>query len=637
MGDQIGEVVEGTLYYIPKVEFKRILDSEIDKNLKTSLFADMCRLNTLYMIARAGSGHIGSSFSSMDILAYLHLQKMNNNDKFFSSKGHDAPGLYSILLALGKLDFNLIHSLRRIDGLPGHPDVNTPGIITNTGSLGMGISKAKGFVFTNRLMKLEQNLFVMTGDGELQEGQIWESLISAKNNNMHEITMIIDHNKLQSDTFLTSVSDLGDLKNKFQSFGWYVTECDGNDIVSLDKAFHELRKSKLPKVIIAHTVKGKGVEVMEHTSLDSDVDMYKFHSGAPSSNIYQQAVTEISNRIDETLDKISHNKILYEKTNANQTKQFDVNTFQRLIPAYGKYLLNHAKINDKILALDADLVLDTGLIPFKEKFPNRFFEFGIAEQDMVSAAGGMALNKFLPIVHSFSCFLTTRPNEQIYNNSSEFTKIIYVGSLSGVIPGGTGHSHQSVRDISTLSAIPKLIAFEPSCEKELELFLDWAINVNKFCSYLRINSLPFQLLYDYNGTCIPDIGTGIEIHSGDDAILFAYGPIMLNNAFTAAKLLKEKNINLKIINLPWLNIIDDQWLAKQIKSFKFIYSIDNHFKIGGQGDRIASSIVNINQEKIMFKKIGLDTIPPCGTNEEVLERVNLDAKSIFETILNDLN
>ena len=134
-------------------------------------------------------------------------------------------------------------------------------------------------------MNLEQNLFVMTGDGELQEGQIWESLISAKNNNMREITMIVDHNKLQSDTFLKSVSDLGDLKNKFQSFGWYVTECDGNDIESLDKAFHEVKKSKFPKVIIAHTVKGKGVGVMEYTSLDSDVDMYKFHSGAPSSYI----------------------------------------------------------------------------------------------------------------------------------------------------------------------------------------------------------------------------------------------------------------------------------------------------------------------------------------------------------------
>ena len=114
------------------------------------------------------------------------------------------------------------------------------------------------------------------------------------------------------------------------------------------------------------------------------------------------------------------------------------------------------------------MVLDTGLIPFAEKFPDRFIECGIAEQDMVSQAGGMALKGLLPIVHSFACFLTARPSEQIYNNSTEHTKIIYVGTLAGVLPGGPGHSHQGVRDISTMSAIPGMIVFEPSCEDEVE-------------------------------------------------------------------------------------------------------------------------------------------------------------------------
>ena len=167
MGVPVGQAVEGTLYYISYVEFERIRRLDLPRDQRTSIFADMCRLNALYMISRAGSGHIGSSFSSMDIICWLLLEEMTDDDIFFSSKGHDAPGYYSALIGMGRLDFDLIHKLRKIDGLPGHPDIGTPGIVTNTGSLGMGISKAKGMVLANRLLKREGRIFVMTGDGEL--------------------------------------------------------------------------------------------------------------------------------------------------------------------------------------------------------------------------------------------------------------------------------------------------------------------------------------------------------------------------------------------------------------------------------------------------------------------------------------
>ena len=210
---------------IPYSEFERVLSLKIPREGRASMFADMCRFNTLYMIAYAGSGHIGSSFSSLDLISWLLLEELKPastthpfGDVFFSSKGHDAPGYYSALMGIGKLNFNLLHKLRRIDGLPGHPDVSTPGIVTNTGSLGMGISKAKGMVLANRLANRSGRIFVMTGDGELQEGQFWESLISAANQGLHEITAIIDHNKLQSDTFVQHVSDLGDLEAKLRAF-----------------------------------------------------------------------------------------------------------------------------------------------------------------------------------------------------------------------------------------------------------------------------------------------------------------------------------------------------------------------------------------------------------------------------------
>ena len=141
-------------------------------------------------------------------------------------------------------------------------------------------------------------------------------------------------------------------------------------------------------------------------------------------------------------------------------------------------------------------MLDTGLVPFRERFPERFVECGIAEQDMVSQAGAMALAGLLPVCHSFACFLSTRPNEQIYNNATEETKVVYVGSLAGLVPAGPGHSHQSVRDISALGAMPGMSLIEPYCEQEVALALGWALQEAGGPVYLRLVSVPWELGFE---------------------------------------------------------------------------------------------------------------------------------------------
>ena len=233
-----------TLRYIPKTELDRIRTLDGDRQERAAAFADACRVNVLYMVMRAGSGHLGSSFSACDIVSWLFLHELrrsleDDGDVYFSSKGHDAPGLYAALIGLRALPENLLHRLRRIEGLPGHPDVGTPGIAANTGSLGMGISKAKGIVLGNRMLGREQRVYVLTGDGELQEGQNWEALAGAARAGMGELTVIVDHNKLQSDTWVENVSDLGDFGTRFASFGWGVLRCDGNDVLELEAAFGE--------------------------------------------------------------------------------------------------------------------------------------------------------------------------------------------------------------------------------------------------------------------------------------------------------------------------------------------------------------------------------------------------------------
>ena len=651
MGDQITSEVSGLLRYVPRNVFDRLLSKKTLNDVKlTQIFASLCRINTLYMIANAGSGHIGSSFSSLDIMSWIQLNEISNvstteisqqvkqKNMFFSSKGHDAPGLYSIWLGLGLLKFNYIHKLRRLDGLPGHPDISIPNVVTNTGSLGMGISKAKGLIFANRLLKKKEFVFVIVGDGELQEGQIWESLISASNNKLYELIVIVDHNKLQSDTLITKVSNLGDLEAKFRSFGWHVSRCDGNDIADFSETLAFAKKiPEIPKVIIADTIKGKGVQFMEHTSFDSDIELYKFHSGAPSEELYNYACDELINYANNLFETEGFGRVTIETI--ERPSVISSHKYERLIEAYSKAIIDNAKNNSQIVALNADLLLDTGLISFKEKFAERFIECGIAEQDMVSQAGAIALKGFLPIVHSFSCFLSSRPNEQIYNNASEKTKIIYIGSLAGLIPAGPGHSHQAVRDIASLGGIPGLIIFEPSSSEELRLLLDWAINTNNQSSYMRLVSIPVNLEYKLPVNYFPQLGKGVELTSGDDVIVITYGPILLNSAVKASNWLNlHKKIGVKVVNLPWLNRIDSKWLKETIGDIKKVVCLDNHYKIGGQGDRIAKEILLSNfANDIDFISLGLDDFPLCGTKKEILSDYCFDKDGIVNILLDFLN
>ena len=605
------------------------------------MFADLCRINALYMITRAGSGHIGTSFSCLDIVSWLFLNELRlprpddqtqPRDSYFSSKGHDAPALYAVLIALGLLPFDLLHMLRRQHGLPGHPDVSTPFIETNTGSLGMGISKAKGMIQANRLLGRTGNTYVLTGDGELQEGQFWESLQSAANQHLAELSVIIDHNKIQSDTWVARVSDLGDLAEKLRRFGWHVTRCDGHDLACVQELLASGQSIRdQPKILIADTIKGRGVSFMEHTALQPEDTLYRFHSGAPDDETYEKAAAELIATINAQLRDVGAAEIRLE-TLPRPVRPTPVRP-QRLVAAYAQELVNQAQRNARLVVLDADLILDCGLIPFQERFPDRLFECGIAEQDMVSQAGGMALRGLLPVVHSFACFLSARPNEQIYNNATERTKIIYVAPLAGILPGGPGHSHQSVRDISALAAVPGLILIEPCSEAEVGMATEFCVDGTTESCYLRLVSIPCEIPYALPTDYRLEVGRGVALTEGANAVLFGYGPVLLAQAWQAAQMLAARGIGLKVVNLPWLNRIDPEWLAGMIADCEWVFTLDDHYVVGGQGDMLLSAVASLSLPRtVKARKFGVVTIPGCGTNEEVLKYHRLDAESLAEEI-----
>lgn len=634
------------LKLIPVNEFERIRSSSIEEYAKLALIADMCRANAFMSVKKAGSGHLGSSFSAMDIVVALYYKEMNtikrgldhpDRDIYFSSKGHDVPGFYSVLHSLGILSQDKILNLRRLGGLDGHPDVKIPGVEANSGSLGMGISKARGMASAKQMKGNSGRVFVLTGDGELQEGQIWESLQTTVHQKINNINVIVDFNKIQSDKPVKEINDLGNLERKFEAFGWHVERCDGHDYAALDNIFKGFRNiTDKPKVLIADTVKGKGISFMEgQTALASGNGLYKWHSGAPDDDSFEVGHKEILDSINKRLGELELKTVSTELIEARQKGRGRLkDVAEKVVNAYGEALVELGKKRKDIVVLDADLSADCGLRLFENTFPERFIENGIAEQDMVSMAGGLALHGFLPIVNSFGVFLASRANEQIYNNATEGTKIIYVCHYAGLIPAGPGKSHQSLRDISLFGALPNCVILEPCNPMETKAALEWCVNEAKGNCMIRLAISPspraIKLPNDYEFT----FGRGSVFKDGEDAAIFAYGPVMLNEALIAAELLEKEGFSLKVVDMPWLNRIDQSWLEETVSKCGCLFVLDNHTPYGALGDNLLHALISSEAlRKIKFKIFGVEGYPACGAPQEVLNYHMLNAECLAKRVL----
>ena len=444
---------------------KYVAYDEIQKHKDLSDLANIHKINTLYMIKNAGSGHLGTSFSSAEIMTYIYYKLLSNDDIFFSSKGHDVCMQYAILQGLGKIPFDTIKFFRRGGCLPGHPDINyTPQLVTNTGSLGMGLSKAKGMAIVNRINGIASNIYVLMGDGEMEEGQNWEAIRNIAKENLSCITAIIDFNGWSSD--VKTRYSVKELTAQFNAFGWETTLIpDGNSIDMLHNYWP--KPCSKPRAIICMPTKG--------------INGSQYHSGPITDEQYTLALDTLNHNLlsdinfTETVFEMKMSSHIYRKNNL-------VESYSRSIDLLMQY--------NNVICLSADLIKDCGLDNVQKTYPNRLIECGISEQDMVSTAGGIALSGKIPVCHSFACFLASRANEQIYNNCTERKKIIYVGFMAGILHFGPGVSHESRRDIDLLRGMPNLTIMEPRNSCDLIEAVIWAYFENAHSTYIRICQWP---------------------------------------------------------------------------------------------------------------------------------------------------
>jgi transketolase len=241
---------------------------------------------------------------------------------------------------------------------------------------------------------------------------------------------------------------------------------------------------------------------------------------------------------------------------------------------------------------------------------------------MVSQAGAMALAGLIPACHSFACFVTPRANEQIFNNASEGTKVLYHGSLVGLVPGGPGHSHQMVRDIALMGSVPGMSALEPYCDEEVRRVVEWAVREAEGPIYIRLVSPPWPLGFEPRVDFAP--GRGTVVREGSAGTFVCTGPVLVSQAYAAAEQLGDWGV----IALPWLRGADGDWLAEHAQGQ--IVCLDNHVAAGGQGEAVLAALPDEARSRTAL--IAVDRVPECGTNDEVLRAHGLDAESLVARV-----
>lgn len=636
--------------FFSTADYDRVMaaaDLPIDTRL--AIVGDMIRVDTLSTVYWAKTGHLGASLSAVDVLAVLYFDEMKlqpqkpdgaERDVFVMSKGHAAPSQYATLAARGFFPTERLKTFRRFGGLAGHVDRSVPGADANTGSLGMGISKAKGHAWSQREKGLKARAFVMIGDGELQEGQNWEALQSAGSLKLDNLYLIVDKNHVQTDLLVKDILDPLVIEDKLRAFGWEVRSINGHAPADIRAALADLRMiSGKPKAIVADTVKGRGISYMEHpVAMKKDNGYYYWHAKVPNRQEYVAALAEVNQRIQAALPAALQEALspaLGDDSPIHPTP--GPKTVTSMMERYGQILLRLAPEFPEMVVLDGDLEESCGLRPLHQTYPRQFLEVGCGEQDMVSMAGAMALQGKLPILNTYSAFLSSRANEQIFNNATEQSRVIYAGHMCGLVPATPGKSHQGVRDIAILKGIPNLLVVEPASEAELEAFLRYAARTHQGPTYMRIANIPAaREIPTVSGPLQP--GRGSILKEGADIAFMAYGPILLAQVLEAAEGLAREGKTPKVVNMPWLNRVDPEWLAQTMKGVRTLYCVENHAERGGLSDDIARALAAdpARFSGVRLRVIAVEGFAQSGQVDETLDAFRLSAARISATVHKDM-
>ena len=475
-----------------------------------STVAAFCRINALACCKAAQHGWLGGSFSCCEIMIHLHCRcpEIEDSKHVVLSKGHAAAMQYSCLYAVGVMTSSQLLDYKAGAGCPeAHAD-----LLMDTGSLGQCLSTTAGLAVARR----DTRFAIVLGDGELQEGQVWEALMTVHKYKLTNLTIFIDANGFQSDNECAEIMPLADLPGALRAFGFSVVEIDGHDAVALDAAWKAAADTLT--VILARTIKGGGSSLLPATPhAETGLLAQPWHTKVPQWDMYVRLVEEQLEKAGSVTGGVSSSSAAAAAAAAAaseawsshkaaaqlETPEARAQIINSLRPAYradcvgtgkafGAHLVSLLETRPDLALVDADLATSCG-INGAVGHPSAYYEVGVAEQDAVSFAAGLALGGRLPIVCTYSNFLK-RAYENIFIASvASGTRIIYAGHYSGLCYHTDGKSHQSTDDLSVFSALgSRLVVIDPVSPAQAVALADWAISpaAASYSVYFRLRRTP---------------------------------------------------------------------------------------------------------------------------------------------------
>ena len=640
--------------------------------------ARLMRGYNLVALCAAGSGHAGGTLSVMDLAAALYLHAANHDpanpdwpdrDRILWSAGHKAPALYVSLGMAGFCPLDDVVTLRKL-GSPfqGHPHwLKLPGVEISTGSLGQGLSIAVGMALAARIDHKSHKIFCIMGDGEQQEGQVWEAAMEAGHFALENIVAIIDCNRLQIDGWVKDVMEVEPLAEKYASFGWRVLTVDGHDMSEIVAALDEARLAcGKPTVILASTVKGKGVSFMENVAgwhgktpnraeLNTALAELGLTDRIPVDKLLAKAreyQDEATQKLEAKLPHFSRN-YWWNARNAAEPEAMHV-AMEPTRKGFGQTLAACGS-DERVVCIGLDISGSITISDFYAGHPERaprWISMGIAEQSATAAAAGLAREGKLPVLGSYATFSAARNLDQVrVSICYSRLNVMIAGAHAGVSVGPDGATHQALEDLFAMMGLPNMVVVAPCDAIETRKATEYLLFKHAGPKYIRFAREATPIVTDETTPFVFGQANVIRLRREgaefagafetrlasryadecEDLSIVACGP-MVPEAMRAALILKrEFGYETRVINMHTLKPIDEEAIVRAARETGVLVTAEVH-QIGALSGRV-SSVLTASRElyglPVITGAIGInDRFGDSGAPWELVKELGVSAEHI---------
>ncbi|MDF2378945.1 MAG: transketolase [Candidatus Gracilibacteria bacterium] len=606
-------------------------------------FRKSCSHTIISMLKQSQSGHPGGSLSALDFLVLVYSFIISQTgEKIIVSNGHISPAVYSVLAEMKYIPKQeVIDTFRQVGSIfEGHITRHVAGVHYGTGPLGIGASVATGMAQAAKLAGSDETIYGVVGDGECQEGIVYEMMHNANKYQLNNLVMFMDYNAVQLSGSLEEVMPV-DFPAIFKSAHWNVIDIDGHDYQSMWTALREASQEKnAPTLIIGRTIMGKGVEFMEgegrehratwHGNAPKPDDCDEILKGLVLSDEQRSLIDEfMSSQIKWTPEEPYASEKNFQALDIGTPTIVESDVVTDCRSAYGNALKDLADKNPSIIGMTADLGGSVKTDIMKKSHPDRVIEVGIAEQHMVSCAGGLSLSGFVPFCSTFGAFTTSRAKDMARVNDINKANVKMVSTHCGLSVGEDGPTHQAIDDMGSFHGFFHTTILEPSDPNQCDHMIRYAAKTyGNF--YVRMGRAKLPVITKEDGTPFYDASyqftPGCDlIREGFDITVLAAGPMVEKVLAVRAEL--EGQVSIEVISMNSLSHLNDQMVVDSLKKTGKGITIEDHNIKTGYGHTVAA-LLGDQEIAIKMKHMGVTEYQLSGKAQDLYKKAGLGSENI---------